>query len=232
MFLSRVRVDLNGLSRELLFEIMGGGAYGAHQLLWKLFPNHSEARPFLFRQEMEEPSGPDQAPKGLPLFYMLSDREPVAVAGLLDVQSKPFAPALEIGEQLAFRVRANPTVAKAVEGIRGQRADVLMAAKFPFESGEARSSRACVEAMDNAAHDWLTSRAESWGFRLPVKPNVGSYRQHALHKPGRRDAIRFSSVDYEGLLEVTDPGRLVETLAHGIGRAKAFGCGLLMLRRP
>ncbi|MEQ4539663.1 MAG: type I-E CRISPR-associated protein Cas6/Cse3/CasE [Billgrantia sp.] len=25
---------------------------------------------------------------------------------------------------------------------------------------------------------------------------------------------------------------LVETLAHGIGRAKAFGCGLLMLRRP
>ncbi|MGL4892684.1 MAG: type I-E CRISPR-associated protein Cas6/Cse3/CasE, partial [Aeromonas veronii] len=69
-------------------------------------------------------------------------------------------------------------------------------------------------------------------FRLPVKPNVGSYRQHALHKPGRRDAIRFSSVDYEGLLEVTDPGRLVETLAHGIGRAKAFGCGLLMLRRP
>lgn len=232
MFFSRVRVDLNGLSRELLFEIMGGGAYGAHQLLWQLFPDHSEDRPFLFRQEMEEPTGPDQAPKGLPLFYMLSDREPVAVAGLLNVQSKPFAPVLEVGEQLAFRVRANPTVAKAGEDKRGQRADVVMAAKFPFERGDARSSRVCIEAMDEAARSWLSSRAESWGFRMPVEPNVGAYRQHVLHKPGRCVPIRFSSVDYEGLLEVADPERLIETLIHGIGRAKAFGCGLMMLRRP
>ncbi|UYG07594.1 type I-E CRISPR-associated protein Cas6/Cse3/CasE [Halomonas sp. M4R1S46] len=230
MYLSRVRVDLNGLSRGALFDIMDGRAYAAHQLLWRLFPEHQGARPFLFRQEMEEPED-GGAPRGLPLFYVLSDREPVPIPGLLEAQCKAFSPALEVGDRLAFRLRANPTVAKSVAGKRGQRADVLMAAKYPFEAGGDRKSQACIEAMDGAAHGWLAERAESWGFRLPVEPEVGAYRQHALPKDKGRP-IRFSSVDYEGLLEVTDPGRLTETLAQGVGRAKAFGCGLMLLRRP
>lgn len=230
MYLSRVRVDLNGLSRGVLFDIMEGRAYAAHQLLWRLFPEHQGARPFLFRQEMEE-AAEGGAPKGLPLFYVLSDREPQSVGGLLEVQCKPFSPSLEAGERLAFRLRANPTVAKSVAGQRGRRADVLMAAKYPFGSGRDRKSQACVEAMDAAAREWLEARAASWGFRLPVPPEVGAYRQHALPKETGR-TILFSSVDYEGLLEVTEPGRLIETLAQGVGRAKAFGCGLLLLRRP
>ncbi|MDW7748737.1 type I-E CRISPR-associated protein Cas6/Cse3/CasE [Halomonas sp.] len=230
MYLSRVRVDLNGLSRGALFDIMDGRAYAAHQLLWRLFPDHQAARPFLFRQEMEEPEE-GGAPRGLPLFYVLSDREPVPIAGLLEAQCKSFSPVLEVGDRLAFRLRANPTVAKSVAGQRGRRADVLMAAKYPFEAGGERKSQACVEAMDVAAREWLVGRAESWGFRLPVEPEVGAYRQHALSKDGGRP-IRFFSVDYEGLLDVTDPGRLIETLAQGVGRAKAFGCGLMLLRRP
>lgn len=233
MYLSRVRVDLNGLSRESLFEIMEGGAYAAHQLLWQLFPGHEGARPFLFRQEMEEgDASQNKAPKGMPLFYVLSDREPAAAPGLLDVTCKPFEPGLSTGDQLAFRLRANPTVARRVEGAKhSPRSDVLMAAKKPFPSGQ-RTSEECVKAMDHAAREWLQSRAEGGGFRLTVDPEVSGYRQHALRKPGRRDAIQFSSVDYEGLLEVTDPGKLIETLALGMGRAKAFGCGLLLVRRP
>lgn len=230
MYLSRIRLDLNGLSRETLFEIMGGGAYGAHQLLWRLFPEYRGARPFLFRQEMDEPDE-DGRPRGLPLFYVLSNREPVSIPGLLEAQCRPFSPALKTGDLLAFRLRANPTVAKSVAGKRGQRADVLMAAKYPFTAGKERTSQACSEAVDQAARQWLVERASQWGFRLPVEPQVDAYRQHALPK-GKGRTIRFSSVDYEGLLEVSEPGRLIETLALGVGRAKAFGCGLMLIRRP
>ena len=229
MYLSSVRVDLNALTREQLFDVLEGGAYTAHQLLWTLFADTSEGeRPFLFRQEMEEAANGKS--QGLPRFYVYSPRRPEAVAGL-DVQCKPFAPQLAKGERLAFRLRANPTVAKSAgEGQRSHRADVLMNARKPFSPGE-RTSQACVDAMETAAREWLASRAPSWGFHLPVEPEVGAYRQHALPKDKGR-SIRFSSVDYEGLLEVTDPRRLIETLAHGVGRAKAFGCGLMLLRRP
>ncbi|TVU88229.1 type I-E CRISPR-associated protein Cas6/Cse3/CasE [Vreelandella titanicae] len=229
MYLSRVRVDLNGLSRDKLFDVMNAEAYTAHQLLWQLFPGYEGPRPFIFRQELEE-AEESRGPKGLPLFYVLSDREPVSVAGLLTAESKPYAPELNVGDRLAFRLRANPTMAVSVPGQRGQRADVLMAAKKPFPPGQ-RTSQACVDAMNSKAREWLESRAETWGFSLPVTPELGAYRQHVLTK-GSGKPVQFSTVDYEGLLEVTHPGKLIETMAHGIGRAKAFGGGLLLLRRP
>lgn len=229
MYLSRVRMDLNGLSREKLFDVMNAEAYTAHQLLWQLFPEYEGPRPFLFRQEIEE-AEEGRAIKGLPLFYVLSDREPVSMAGLLIAESKPYAPELNVGDRLAFRLRANPTMSVPVPGQRGQRADVLMAAKKPFPLGQ-RTSQACIDAMNGKAREWLESRAEKWGFSLPVTPELGAYRQHVLSK-GSGKPVQFSTVDYEGLLEVTNPGKLIETMAHGIGRAKAFGGGLLLLRRP
>ena len=231
MFLSRVRVDLNGLSRETLFDVLNAGAYSAHQLLWRLFPEHPRERAFLFRQELESDQGAAGAIRGLPLFYILSGHEPVAVPGLLTVESKPFQPALEAGDRLAFRLRANPTVARRTsEGGRSTRSDVLMHAKHAFAPG-ARTSPDCGEAMDEAARSWLDERAERHGFKLVATPIVGAYRQHELQKARQRDSIRFSSVDYEGVLDVIEPGRFVAAIAQGFGRAKAFGCGLMMVRR-
>lgn len=229
MYLSRVRVDLNGLSREKLFDVMSAEAYTGHQLLWQLFPDYEGPRPFIFRQELEE-TEEGRGPKGLPLFYLLSDREPTSVPGLLEAECKPFTPELNVGDRLAFRLRANPTMAVPLPGKRGLRSDVLMAAKKPFPPGQ-RTSQACIDAMNGKAREWLESRAETWGFHLPFTPELGAYRQHVLNK-GSGKPVQFSTVDYEGLLEVTNPGKLVETMAHGIGRAKAFGGGLLLLRRP
>ncbi|MGP9797202.1 type I-E CRISPR-associated protein Cas6/Cse3/CasE [Halomonas sp. 86] len=229
MYLSSVRLDLNSLSRAELFDVLEGGAYTAHQLLWRLFPGVPKGeRPFIFRQEMEEDANGKSA--GLPRFYVYSTQAPETMDGF-EVQCKAFSPQLVAGERLAFRLRANPTIAKPVgEGRRSRRADVLMDARYPFPKGE-RTSQACVEAMDAAARQWLKSRAESFGFTLPVKPEVGAYRQHALSKKEGGQPIRYSSVDYEGLLEVVDPERLGHALQQGIGRARAFGCGMLLLRR-
>lgn len=228
--LSRVRIDLNGLDRETLFDVLNAGAYSAHQLLWRLFPGCAEGRPFLFRQEIEAEQGQTSASRGMPLFYVLSKVEPTPLAGLLTLESRSFEPTLSAGERLAFRLRANPTVARRTQQGRSSRSDVLMDAKFAFDRSE-RKSTVCQQAMDEAAHHWLATRAESNGFKLIVEPFVSGYRQHELRKTTKGKPIRFSSVDYEGVIEVEDADRLVAGLNHGIGRAKAFGCGLMLIRR-
>jgi len=42
---------------------------------------------------------------------------------------------------------------------------------------------------------------------------------------------RFSSVDFLGDLEITDVEKFTKALFQGIGRAKAFGCGLMLVKR-
>jgi len=56
---------------------------------------------------------------------------------------------------------------------------------------------------------------------------VAAYQQHG----GKRDQLRFSTVDFSGELVVTDTERFANALLGGVGRAKAFGCGLLLVRR-
>jgi CRISPR system Cascade subunit CasE len=52
------------------------------------------------------------------------------------------------------------------------------------------------------------------------------YEQHR----GKSGGLRFSTVDFSGTLEVHDPQALQRALFSGIGHAKAFGCGLLLIR--
>jgi CRISPR system Cascade subunit CasE len=51
-------------------------------------------------------------------------------------------------------------------------------------------------------------------------------------KPPGPHRMTFQSVRFEGLLTVIDPERFCQTLAAGIGSAKAFGFGLLSVARP
>jgi CRISPR system Cascade subunit CasE len=42
---------------------------------------------------------------------------------------------------------------------------------------------------------------------------------------------KITAVTFEGVLNVLDPAALVLLLQNGIGPAKAFGCGLMLVRR-
>ncbi len=44
-------------------------------------------------------------------------------------------------------------------------------------------------------------------------------------------AVELRIVQFDGLLEVTDPARFGESLLGGIGSGKGFGCGMLSLAR-
>ena len=64
---------------------------------------------------------------------------------------------------------------------------------------------------------------------IHCKLQVDAYKQS---KAGKRDHnIRFSAVDFAGELIVSNPELFQIALLNGIGHAKAFGCGLLLVRR-
>ncbi|MCU0835205.1 MAG: type I-E CRISPR-associated protein Cas6/Cse3/CasE [Chromatiaceae bacterium] len=44
-------------------------------------------------------------------------------------------------------------------------------------------------------------------------------------------AGKLVTLSYEGILRVQSPERLLELIENGVGPAKAFGCGLLLVRR-
>ncbi|MBU1566269.1 MAG: type I-E CRISPR-associated protein Cas6/Cse3/CasE [Proteobacteria bacterium] len=105
MYFSRIRVRPDVRDLHLL---ISGNGYGAHQLLWKLFPD-DEQRPFLFREEVAREQIPfHKGVKGEPVFYMVSTTQPKSTHPVFSVESKPYAPRLAVGDHLGFKLRANP----------------------------------------------------------------------------------------------------------------------------
>ena len=89
--------------------------------------------------------------------------------------------------------------------------------------------------VDDALEKWMIRKGELHGFSFTeddkgqYKLQNSSYRWHSI-KADKGKKSGFSSVDFLGDLEVTDVEKFTEALFEGIGRAKAFGCGLMMVR--
>jgi CRISPR system Cascade subunit CasE len=75
---------------------------------------------------------------------------------------------------------------------------------------------------------WLQRKAEAGGFRFDAQSlrTVPRGREY-FHKPGTTGL--HSAVEFQGVLEVTDAAAFRTTLQCGIGSAKAFGFGLLVI---
>jgi len=70
---------------------------------------------------------------------------------------------------------------------------------------------------------WLEERIVRLGF-TPEAIQVDGYPKHRVYKRGRGQPIRFSTLDYTGLLTVRNPETFLQSLLGGVGHAKAFGC--------
>jgi CRISPR system Cascade subunit CasE len=194
-----------------------GDGYRLHQALWRLFQD--ERRNFLYRR-IES--------MHWPCFYIVSLCPPQDQEGIWSIQVKDYAPRLVARQRLAFSLRANPVVTKVGPTKKPVRHDVVMDVKT--QSRQNGGSIAQAELIQEAGYSWLSRRAEKNGFRLEVLRASG-YRQHRLLKVRSQNPIRFSTLELDGVLTVTEPNRLRQTLFYGIGPAKAFGCGLLLVRR-
>jgi CRISPR system Cascade subunit CasE len=90
--------------------------------------------------------------------------------------------------------------------------------------------------VDDALEKWMIRQGERHGFFLTkgydnqYSLQNSAYRWHSIKvEKGKKSG--FSSVDFLGDLEIIEVEKFTKALFEGIGRAKAFGCGLMLVRR-
>lgn len=128
MYLSKIALNPAIALESQLGAILKERSYGMHRLLWDLFDQDTH---FIFREESQKEQL--NTPRNLPLYYVLSESKPKDNSVIFTIETKPFEPKISEGDQLAFRLRANPTVAKSVEGKKNStRHDVVMNAQFEW----------------------------------------------------------------------------------------------------
>ncbi|EHE5101009.1 type I-E CRISPR-associated protein Cas6/Cse3/CasE [Salmonella enterica] len=211
MYLSRITLHTAQLVPSQLLHLVERGEYVMHQWLWELFPGGKE-RQFLYRREELQ---------GAFRFFVLSQERP-AESAIFDVQCRPFAPELSVGQILRFTLRANPTICKA-----GKRHDLLMEAKRQVKTQP--DSRDIWTYQQQAALEWLSRQGEQNGFSLR-EASVDAYRQQQIRREKSRQMIQFSSVEYAGVLVVNNPVLFLQRLVQGYGKSRAFGCGMMLIK--
>jgi CRISPR system Cascade subunit CasE len=204
MYLSRLA--LNPRSRQVRREV--AEPYEMHRTLLRAFPDgmDKEAERVLFRLDADRETGALVVlvqSQGGPDWSSLE-----AKAGYLlrPAESKEFDPSFRQGQRLFFRLRANPTVRR---------------------DGKRLGLRTEAEQVK-----WLKRKGLAGGFHLE-DGDVLAIPEGLKH--GRKtddlgpQSLTHLAVHFDGILKVTDPAQLVETLRAGVGRGKAFGFGLLSL---
>jgi CRISPR system Cascade subunit CasE len=126
---------------------------------------------------------------------------------------------LAVGQRWVFRLVANP-----VRAIR--------------DGGDGASRGRRVPLIKEAdQREWLVARSQRLGFAIPSGSSGGvnlmitkSERvRFDRHTDGVTRSVTVQSAQFDGVLEVTDPEVLRESLTKGVGGAKGYGCGLLTL---
>jgi len=226
MYFSRMtfnpQVNLQQLSQTLCSD-----SYREHQALWQLFDTDPEAkRDFLYRQAIEQ---------GQIKYYVLSERQPVDDTGLWNITPpKKYMPDLVEGQKLFFMLRANPVKTIVNKAGKKQRHDVVMHKKqcTGYQQLPKNKRPPLQQIVQESCTQWLASCAETKGFIFDQDAVVvDGYQQHQSQAKRQSHSIRYSSVDFQGVLTVTDVEKFKLALLNGIGKSKAFGCGLMLVRR-
>lgn len=223
-YLSRIWLRHDASVKALLPLLTGSGhesQHPGHHLVWSLFADDPDRqRDFLWR-EME---------RGV--FLILSARIPVDCHNLFRIdEPKPFAPILSSGDRLHFSLRANPVVRRRNPGSsRTAKHDVVMYALHSHEATVRADHR--YDAIQKQGFAWLERQAEKAGFKIRAEDiRIDGYQQHRIVRKGVAAPMCFSTLDFDGVLEVHDPTVFLSCIVRGFGAAKAYGCGLMLIRR-
>jgi CRISPR system Cascade subunit CasE len=229
MYLSRL--FLNPLSREVRRDL--ADAQELHRTVMSAFPEASSdgaraAQAVLHRLEADPR-------RGRLLLYVQSRPEPdwtrLPAGYLVDLGGELPNPAsrridsilaeLREGMTLVFRLRANP--ARKIDTKTGP-------------DGKRRNGRRVELRGDAERIAWLQRQGERCGFAIPTRDGVPGVR--VVEEPrlraarGAKPAATVVPALFDGTLRITDAEKFRQAVVHGIGPAKAYGCGLLSLAQP
>lgn len=125
------------------------------------------------------------------------------------VSYQPFLDGLASGQQWNFRITVNPTHRVS----RGGRSQVLGHVTVAQQTG------------------WLFERAEAMGVRFgeSEEPTFTLVDREVVKFRRQAATVTLSRASFMGRLEVVEPDLLRQVLTQGVGRGKAYGCGLMTL---
>jgi CRISPR system Cascade subunit CasE len=142
------------------------------------------------------------------ILYLLSEKEPTKLEwGVWE--SKVVGETFLDHSSYRFQLCANPTVKRKIDGRKNGTRTAI------YDSEELKA--------------WLLRKAEQSGFTvdddtLRISPPINQpFRKNGTHGNHKR-------VEFQGVLNVTQPEAFKETFKNGMGSAKAFGFGLLVLQ--
>ncbi|CAM5648827.1 CRISPR-associated endoribonuclease Cse3 [Streptomyces viridochromogenes] len=202
------RIRLNPHSRDVQRDLRD--ATQMHRTVMRMVPDNLGDAPrqqggLLYRLEETDTSST--------LLVQAATLDPARLPagyGQADVKSlAPMFTALRKGLGVRYRIVLNP-------------------AKRERLSLEAMGKRGRIMPLSGAEADqWWLRRAAEAGLDLHVMTPTSMEPA----RPRGRDAprMRHSLLRYDGTATVTDPDALETAVVHGIGRAKAYGAGLLSL---
>ncbi|MFF5309781.1 type I-E CRISPR-associated protein Cas6/Cse3/CasE [Streptomyces massasporeus] len=215
LWLTRIVPDVH--SREARRDLQGvNAAMGLHRRLMALYPNNAGPDPraqfgVLFRVEdtsngqhvlLQSSHEPDLT--RLPNGYGTALTRPL----------DPLLEALETGLTVRYRCTASPV-------------------RKPGATTRARYNLpAAIPLSGEEADEWWTRQADTAGLKPLLSHSQAVEAARAVRTPnGANDKqhIRHNRIRFDGTATITNPDLLRQKITEGIGRGKAYGCGLLSI---
>ncbi|MBU7598915.1 type I-E CRISPR-associated protein Cas6/Cse3/CasE [Streptomyces sp. P38-E01] len=210
LWLTRITPDVR--SREVRRDL--GDAVAMHRRLMRLFPDQLGGEPR----------------RALGLLHRI-DVAPSGPAVLLQSAVPPELAHLPGGYGPAATRRLDPLLGLLRSGVTTRYRCIASAVRKPGATTRAAQRLPGVVALQGAqADEWWQRQAEAAGLKLlslhalPVDTAIGVRGM----KP-ERQRICHARTRFDGTAVVVDPDLLRQKLTAGIGRGKAYGCGLLTL---
>ena len=197
------------LSRVLIHPDHLNNAYEWHRALWSLFPglDKGTSAPFMYHvNSLDLIKGAQVLMQSIEVPITNADKATVLANKQINLRFR-------VGQHLSFLLHANPT--KNIVDVQNK----------PNKRNRGKCRVPLIQENDQRI--WFKRKLQSLAdiHELQVRNRPPTYFRKG------RNAGKIVSTEFTGVIEIKDEQAFYSLWQHGIGPAKAFGCGLLLVKR-